>query len=106
MGISLLLLAAITASGCIDERASADDTAQKTRSAPRTETLTVPAGTSVIASLVTPLSTDTNQTGDPFTATTQQPIVVDGRTVVANGATIRGVLRDVKRPAGSRAAPR
>jgi hypothetical protein len=58
--------------------------------------LTVPAGTSVIASLVTPLSTDTNKTGDPFTATTQQPIVVDGRTVIANGAQVRGVLHDVQ----------
>lgn len=96
MAISLLLLAAITASGCVDERASADTTGQKAPPRPRVEMLTVPAGTSVIASLVTPLSTDTNQTGDPFTATTQQPIVVNGRTVVASGSTVRGVLRDVQ----------
>lgn len=92
----LLLLVAATAPGCKEEPEGVASTTTPAPAVPRSVTLVVPAGTSIIASLVTPLSTDTNKTGDSFTATTQEAIVVDGRTVIANGATIRGVLRDVQ----------
>jgi hypothetical protein len=70
--------------------------ASRPKAAPRVVTLTVPAGTSVSASLVTPLTTETNKTGDPFVATTTEPIIVEGRTVVPAGAQIHGVLQDVE----------
>jgi hypothetical protein len=64
--------------------------------APRLETLTIPAGTSIVASLVTPLTTETAKAGDSFTATTQEAILVDGKIAVPVGAQIHGVLRDVQ----------
>jgi hypothetical protein len=64
--------------------------------APAVVTLTVPAGTSVSASLVTPLSTATAKDGDAFVATTTEPIVVEGKTVIPAGAQIHGVLQDVQ----------
>jgi hypothetical protein len=56
----------------------------------------MPTGTRFLAVLDTRLSTDANNTGDPFVATTIEPIMVDGRTVVPAGARIDGVLRDVQ----------
>ena len=64
--------------------------------APRVETLTIPAGTSIVASLVTPLTTETAKAGDSFTATTQEAVLVDGKIAVPVGAQIHGVLRDVQ----------
>jgi len=58
--------------------------------------MTIPAGTHVVASLVTHLSSDANHAGDPFVATTTAPIVVDRTTIAAAGTRIRGTLRDVE----------
>ncbi|MFN8177616.1 MAG: hypothetical protein U0167_06805 [bacterium] len=76
-----------------DVRASATP---RPKAAPAVVTLTVPAGTSVSASLVTPLSTATAKDGDSFVATTTEPIVVEGKTVIPAGAQIHGVLQDVQ----------
>ena len=93
----LALVAAATAAGCSQEATSAKAAAQVAQAPkPRAQTLIVPTGTNIVASLVTPLSTDTNHSGDQFVATTQEPIVVDGRTVVRSGAQIRGVLQGVQ----------
>lgn len=98
IGISILIAAAMTA-GCtkdLEETASAGaPVAQQPRAAQPT-TLTIPSGTTVVASLDTPLSTDLNHSGDAFTATTIEPIVVGGKTVVPSGAGIRGVLQNVE----------
>jgi hypothetical protein len=58
--------------------------------------MVIPAGTNVVKSLQTRLTTDTNHTGDQFVVTTTEPIVVDGRTVVPGGARINGVLSNVQ----------
>jgi hypothetical protein len=122
---TLLLLVAVTAPGCGKGNSSADSEAQeaappaqvatptpepappsqvatppKKAAAPKpklptVQTITIPAGTSIVASLVTPLTTETNKTGDTFTATTRDAIMVDGKTVVPSGAQIHGVLQDV-----------
>ena len=63
---------------------------------PTVTTLTVPAGTSIVASLVTPLTTETAKDGDTFTATTQAAVMVDGKTAVPSGAEIHGVLQGVQ----------
>lgn len=98
ISVLIVLVAAITA-GCQQDRESARsaEAAQTPEDQqPRMETVVVPDGTSVVASLDTWLSTETNHSGDPFTATTTEPIMVDGRTAVPSGAQIHGVLRDVQ----------
>jgi hypothetical protein len=95
IGIALLLAFTVVTAGCTKDAAVADSKAPAA-STPSQETLVMPAGSHFLASLDTRLSTDVNNTGDPFVATTLEPIVVDGRTVVPAGARIDGVLRDVQ----------
>jgi len=92
MSIFILIAAAITA-GCSKDRGIAENAAAQE---PSVDTLVIPDGTDVVASLDTHLSTETNHTGDPFIATTTEPIMVDGKTAVPAGAPIHGVLRDVE----------
>jgi hypothetical protein len=104
IGITFLLILAAATAGCTKDEAKAKALALEGRnnqrntqtSAPRHETLVVPAGTSVVAVLQTQLSTDENTTGDPFVAKTVDPIYIDGRIVVPAGSRIDGVLRDVQ----------
>jgi outer membrane lipoprotein SlyB len=93
----VLLIAAAVAAGC-KENASESSKAMASQQAqkPRYATLTIPAGTNVIASLGTTLSTDANHSGDAFVATTTEPIIIDGKTVVPAGARMRGTLSDVQ----------
>jgi hypothetical protein len=98
----LALLVAFVAPGCNEESSStaADTSGSGSGSAstprPHNHTFTVPTGTEVVATLVTPLTTETNHTGDSFVATTNDAIVVDGKTIVASGSQIRGVLQNVQ----------
>lgn len=94
IGIASLLIVMAAMSGCTKEASKAEELSKS--SAPSTETLVVPTGTSLVAVLQTPLSTDANASGDPFAATIVDAIVVDGRTVVPAGSRIDGVLRDVQ----------
>lgn len=109
IGIALLIILAAASAGCTRDVLSADAKALAGKdtpasapasaapaSAPLHETLVVPTGTSFDAVLQTRLSTGANNTGDPFVATTIEPIVVDGRTVVPARSRIDGVLRDVQ----------
>lgn len=98
IGIFALVAAAIVA-GCArepDGESSAKDARAPAVSKPRFETIVIPDGTNVVAALDSRLSTETNQTGDPFHVTTIEPILVGGRTVVPTGSSIHGVLRDVQ----------
>jgi outer membrane lipoprotein SlyB len=96
IGIALLMTVAIAA-GCADDRASATPAPQQSQQSQQAKrTMVIPSGTSVVASLETRLSTDTNHTGDQFQASTIDAIIVDGKTVVPAGARIHGVLRDVQ----------
>ena len=56
------------------------------------KTYTVPAGTPVSVRTVTAISTKTATDGAPFEATLHQPLVVDGYTVAAKGATVKGIV--------------
>jgi hypothetical protein len=106
IGIALMA-AAVAVVGCADNRAGEDARGNemnrspavarvKQEAKPRTETMVIAAGTSVLASLGTALSTETNNSGDRFQATAVNAIIVGGRTVVPAGAQIHGVLRDVQ----------
>jgi hypothetical protein len=65
--------------------------------APAPSLLTIPAGTVVVIRTNDPLSSDKNQIGDRFTATLQQPIVVDGYVVARRGQTIVGQVKSAKK---------
>jgi hypothetical protein len=52
----------------------------------------VEAGTPVSVRTVSAISTKTATDGAPFEATLHQPLVVDGYTVAAKGATVKGVV--------------
>ena len=93
-GIGILILIAVAMMvGCAgDQEGTKTAAAQK----PRFVTLVIPDGANVVASLDTRLSTETNHTGDRFDATTTEPIIVGGKTVLPTGARIHGVLRDVQ----------
>jgi hypothetical protein len=93
IGIALLLVIVAATSSCTKDAADAKALADQ---APSHETLVVPAGTSITAVLQTRLSTGENTTGEWFVATTVEPILVDGRTVVPARSRVDGVLRDVQ----------
>jgi hypothetical protein len=95
IGILVVIAAAITV-GCTQDRDNVRVAAAAEAQKPRFETIVIPDGTSVVASLDTRLSTATNHAGDSFVATTTEPIIVGGRTAVAAGARIHGALRDVQ----------
>jgi len=106
-GIASLVLVALTiTAGCAkapaDEVDQADGrVAQKPASGavaqePASESMTIPAGTILMTSLETRLNTGTNHTGDRFVATTIEPVVVDGKTVIAAGGLMNGVLSNVQ----------
>jgi hypothetical protein len=52
--------------------------------------VTVPSGTAVTVRMQTPVSSASSQTGETFDAVLDEPLVVDGRTVVPRGAAVRG----------------
>ncbi len=51
---------------------------------------TVPAGTSLSVRLVDALSSAKNKVGEPFAATVDVPVVMDGKTVIPRGARVNG----------------
>ncbi len=64
---------------------------------PLPATLTVPAGTILVTRINEFLSTDRNKIGDQFTATLENPIVVNGWVVARRGQTIVGKVKEVRR---------
>jgi len=57
-------------------------------------TVTVPSGTVIHVRLDNALSTHENRPGDEFTATVSEPLIVDGKTVIPQGARARGLVVD------------
>lgn len=60
------------------------------------EVLTIPAGTVVSVRLGETLSSKDSQAGQGFSATVAKPVVVDGKTVIEQGASARGTVVDAK----------
>ena len=58
----------------------------------------VPAGTALMVKLETTLATFSNKPGDPFRGQLQQPVVLNGQTVIPAGATIEGRVTKVAEP--------
>lgn len=65
---------------------------QKAAAPAPAKTYTVAAGTPIRVRTVSSLSTKTAADGTPFEATLHEPIVVDGYTVAAKGATVKGIV--------------
>jgi hypothetical protein len=59
--------------------------------------LTLKAGTYVTVRMNQWLSSDRNQQGDTFTATLQQPVVVDGVVVAQRGQTVYGRVSEARK---------
>ncbi len=76
--------------------AGSNGSANATPEAPVRQPVTIPAGTQITVRLGETLSSKTSTAGQGFSATVAQPVVVDGRTVIARGATARGTVVDAK----------
>jgi hypothetical protein len=72
----------------LDREAQSDGLSPTTSLVPTT--LTVPAGTSVTVRLQSAVSSATSHSGDPFQATLDEPVVVQGQTVIPRGAAATG----------------
>lgn len=60
-----------------------------------TSYVTMPDNTAISVTLVDSIDTDEQQSGDHFRARLNQPVIVDGHTLFADGAAARGVLNKV-----------
>lgn len=60
------------------------------------ESIRIPAGTTIVVRLGNTLSSKESQAGDSFAGTVARPVVIDGKTVIAQGARARGTVVDAK----------
>jgi hypothetical protein len=103
IGVRLLTVLALALS-CTKDRAEegvsiphgASAAQSQHQTDPQVQTLVIPSGTAIVASLDERLTTEMNVAGDPFTATTLYPIVIGGRLVVPVGSCIHGIVRNVQ----------
>ena len=58
----------------------------------------VPAGTALMVKLETTLATFSNKTGDPFQGRLDQPVIVNGTTLIPAGARVEGRVTKVSEP--------
>lgn len=65
--------------------------------APKIVEVTVPEYTPIHVTLDQGIASDENRPGDHFEATVSRPVVIDGRTVIPEGASAEGVVVDVHR---------
>ena len=65
---------------------------------PREKRITVPIGTTVVASLAAGVGTGWNRPGDPIRATTLVPVTVAGATAFPAGSEVRGSVTRVDPP--------
>src|SRR5205807_4429535 len=72
----------------------AADSKGKKPSAP--QVTAIPSGTIIVVRLGESLSSKSSQAGQSFAATVAQPVVVDGKTVIEQGAAARGTVVDAK----------
>jgi BON domain len=63
---------------------------------PPPQKVIVPAGTQFTVRLNDPLDSERNQVGDTFHGSLSAPIVINGETVIPNGADVVGRVADVK----------
>ena len=98
----VLALALVTLTGCEPAEspkptgaAQAAPVAQSAnpRPSPAPE-MVIPRGTALRVRLNHAVSTEANRPGDRFTATLDEPLVIDGKTVLSKGILVRGTIRE------------
>jgi hypothetical protein len=57
---------------------------------------TLPAGTTLHVRLTSTLTSKTNKTGDKFSGIVQQPVIVNGKTIVPDGSFVDGHVSFIK----------
>ncbi len=60
------------------------------------QTITIPVGTEITVRLGETLSSKSSTAGQSFSATVAEPIAIDGKTVIEQGASARGTVVDAK----------
>jgi hypothetical protein len=82
------------------EAKPAAEPAQAARPAPKREprTVTIPAGTLLAVRLRDALSTARQSADDPFVATLDAPLIVEGLVIAERGATVRGRVVEAVEP--------
>ncbi len=104
--LALILVLVVLAAGCssMPENAKAEAASGSTATLPfggtKTSTasthalvpdaLTVPAGTPISVRMQSSVSSASSHEGDEFSATLDDPLVVDGKTVAQRGAAVKG----------------
>ena len=95
---------AVSLVGCsktADQSAAATDSTPASEAAPakveaptppKPEPVTIAAGTPIRIRTETTLSTKSTQTGDTFTGTLAEPIVIEGKTVAPRGSQVEGLV--------------
>jgi hypothetical protein len=63
---------------------------------PVRQTIIIPAGTQITVRMGETISSKTSTAGQGFSATVAQSVVVDGKTVIARGASAHGTVVDAK----------
>jgi len=63
---------------------------------PPPQKVTIPTGTALAVRLVDPIDSEKNQVGETFHATLNNPITINGDTVIPSGSDVQGHLADVK----------
>jgi hypothetical protein len=58
------------------------------RDSNRNSSITVPAGTSLVVRLIDPVDSQTDHMGQTYRASIDEPVVVDGQTVIPRGADV------------------
>lgn len=71
-------------------------TQQEPAPAPTPRKVTIPAGTVITVRLNETLSSEKNQPGDRFTATLDQPLIVEGLVLAERGARVEGRVLEVE----------
>lgn len=62
----------------------------------RVKPVTVPESTAIYVTLDQAIASDQNRPGDHFQATVSEPVVIDGKTVIPQGAHAEGLVVDAK----------
>ena len=97
-----ILIASLVACSKAPSETSADSTApadnsgsflDKLKPAPK---ITIPAGTRLHVALIDGVSSNQSSSGDQFMASLTDPVVIDGKTVLAKGTKVRGRVVDVE----------
>jgi len=78
--------------------ASRQAPAPKSPAAPATEVVEIPAGTTFTVTMIDAVGTDTSKVGDSFMVSIAEPVVVNGKTVLAKGMKVRGQVATLDEP--------